>query len=158
MCITFYPHLLATPYSHLLDTPPIHTSYPHLLFTPPTQENRLLQRERDLSAVAWHELKNPLNCLAGYLRLMHTQVFAPCRTSCHTPVPCHRGMLPCHAAMPMPPCPCRHAHAAMPMPLHESCRCSIAGRELIVVTHSLSSYLRLKIQLVDSLIPDQYNG
>ena len=40
------------------------------------EESRLLGKERDLSATAWHELKNPLNCLVGCIRLMQTEFAA----------------------------------------------------------------------------------
>eukprot|EP00966_Prymnesium_polylepis_P225921 5225755-Prymnesium_polylepis.1 len=34
------------------------------------QERAVAQLEQDLSAIAWHELKNPLNCLTGLVRCL----------------------------------------------------------------------------------------
>ena len=37
-----------------------------------TQERRILRLEQDFSAMAWHELKNPLSCLAAALSYTHS--------------------------------------------------------------------------------------
>ena len=40
------------------------------------QERRVVQMEKDLSAIAWHELKNPLNCLTDLVRCLRDSLSA----------------------------------------------------------------------------------